>query len=226
MRLVYFDGRGLAETSRFLFALANEEYTDFRYPFQVIDWSRREFIRDEFERDRDAGVLDHVMRRLPYLETGNSRTICQSRAIENYLARLFDMHGQNNYEAACVDAVCESVRDVKTDYHAAAKAAIAGRSTNNTQTQSKDDWINQTFANKIAELDVLVGNMAGTHAVGNNVSLADIVLYRLVYDFFDNTEAAFNACEQKAPRIFAIVQQMHVDERVQRWIARRPATYF
>lgn len=222
MRLVYFDGRGLAETSRFLFALANEEYTDFRYPFQVINWSKREFVRDEFERDRDTGVLDHVMRRLPYLETGHG-TICQSRAIENYLAGLFDMHGHNNYEAACVDAVCESVQDVKTDYHAAAKAAVG---TNSTPTQSKDDWINQTFANKIAELDVLVGSMTGTHAVGNNISLADVVLYRLVYDFFDNTEAAVNACEQKAPRIFAIVQQMHVNERVQLWIARRPATYF
>lgn len=225
MRLVYFDGRGLAETSRFLFALANEDYTDFRYPFQVVDWSRREFVREEFERDRDTGVLDHVMRKLPYLETGHG-TICQSRAIENYIARLFDMHGQNNYEAACVDAICESVRDVKTDYHAAAKAAVAGRSANSTPTQSKDDWINQTFADKIAELDVLVDSVAGTHAVGNHVSLADVVIYRLVYDFFDNTEAAVDACERRAPRIFAVVQQMHVDERVQRWIARRPATYF
>ena len=42
MKLVYFNVRGLAETSRILLALGGEEYEDFRYPLEVIDMSKHE----------------------------------------------------------------------------------------------------------------------------------------------------------------------------------------
>ena len=38
MKLTYFNGRGLAETSRILFAISGEDYEDFRYPLEIIDW--------------------------------------------------------------------------------------------------------------------------------------------------------------------------------------------
>ena len=37
MKLVYFNGRGMAETSRLLFAAGGVEYEDFRYPLEIID---------------------------------------------------------------------------------------------------------------------------------------------------------------------------------------------
>ena len=46
MKLVYFNVRGLAETSRILLALGGEEYEDFRYPLEVIDMSKHEMKKD------------------------------------------------------------------------------------------------------------------------------------------------------------------------------------
>ena len=37
MKLTYFNGRGLAETSRVLLAIGGEKYEDFRYPITVLD---------------------------------------------------------------------------------------------------------------------------------------------------------------------------------------------
>ena len=37
MKLTYFNGRGLAETSRVLLAISGQPYEDFRYPLNVID---------------------------------------------------------------------------------------------------------------------------------------------------------------------------------------------
>ena len=35
MKLVYFNGRGLAEISRILLAIGEEDYEDFRYPLKI-----------------------------------------------------------------------------------------------------------------------------------------------------------------------------------------------
>ena len=37
MKLVYFNGRGLAEISRMVLAIGGEEYKDVRYPIKIID---------------------------------------------------------------------------------------------------------------------------------------------------------------------------------------------
>ena len=57
MKLVYFNVRGLAETSRILLALGGEEYEDFRYPLEVIDMSKHEMKKEEFDTDKAAGKL-------------------------------------------------------------------------------------------------------------------------------------------------------------------------
>ena len=52
MKLTYFNVRGLAETTRMLFAVNNqtgdrEEYEDFRYPLEVIDMKTHQMTKDE-----------------------------------------------------------------------------------------------------------------------------------------------------------------------------------
>ena len=54
MKLVYFNGRGLAETSRILLAIAGAEYEDFRYPLEVRDWATHDFVKAEFDAELAA----------------------------------------------------------------------------------------------------------------------------------------------------------------------------
>ena len=55
MKLTYFNGRGLAEVSRLIFATTETEYEDFRYPITVLDWSTYNMARKEFDADKSSG---------------------------------------------------------------------------------------------------------------------------------------------------------------------------
>jgi len=52
LKLCYFNGRGLAETSRMILAVAGAEYEDFRYPLEVIDWATFNMVRRSLTRIR------------------------------------------------------------------------------------------------------------------------------------------------------------------------------
>jgi len=51
-KLNYFNGRGLAEISRLLFAVADVSYEDYRYPLQINDWKTFDMVREEFDEDK------------------------------------------------------------------------------------------------------------------------------------------------------------------------------
>ena len=66
LKLTYFNIRGLAETARILFAIGGEEYEDFRYPLEIIDMSKYEMNKEEFEKDKAEGKLVHSLNKLPF----------------------------------------------------------------------------------------------------------------------------------------------------------------
>ena len=51
------------------------------------------------------------MGQLPVLEV-DGELICQSRAINRYLATEFNLYGENNSDRALIDQVCESCADI------------------------------------------------------------------------------------------------------------------
>jgi len=115
--LRYFDGRGVAETARILFAVAGQPFEDRRYPISFGtpgDFSTLK--REEFDADKAAGKMEVAMGKVPVLEVG-STSIPQSKAIERYLARQFGMMGSNPEEEAMVDAMSEHVRDINDAYN-------------------------------------------------------------------------------------------------------------
>ena len=56
LKLNYFNGRGMAETSRLILAAVGAEYEDFRYPLEIIDWSTYNFVRKEFDEDKNLAL--------------------------------------------------------------------------------------------------------------------------------------------------------------------------
>ena len=113
MKLCYFNGRGLAETSRLLFAIQGEDYEDFRYPLEVIDFSKHEMVKEEFDKDKADGKLVHSLNKLPYLEV-DSVIIPQSKTIERFLARRFNMMGETEVQSAQIDSI--SFHHVSIDF--------------------------------------------------------------------------------------------------------------
>lgn len=217
LTLVYFNARGLAETSRILLALAQVDYVDQRYPLEIVDPIKHIYVRDEFEADKKAGKFDKSMGKLPLLriiENGNVTEIAQSKAIERYISKRYGLMGTNLLEEAKIDTVCECIRDIKDRYQKI-------RSGTN---EEKDHYFSTILPNEFADL-VKVLDSSTKYAIGNKLSLADVNIYCLVTQFYDNKEAVKNIAAS-IPRIRDIVIKVASKPEVRVYLQDRPQTAF
>ena len=214
MKLVYFNGRGLAEISRILLAIGKEEYEDFRYPLKIIDWSKHQMEKEEFEKDKADGKLKGSLNKVPYLEVDGT-IIPQSKSIERYLARRFSMMGENDLEAVRIDSLCECIRDFKDAYQPVRKA--------DNKEQAMNEWFTKTLVEKLGLLEHLVDGEG--YSVGNRLSLSDVVIFAFITQFFDNKEASMNAT-LATPKIRSIVENVALLPQVVSWLEKRPVTDF
>ncbi|VDO32212.1 unnamed protein product [Haemonchus placei] len=93
-RLKYFDGRGLAEIIRQIFAVAGQDFEDVRYSFE------------EFPKHK----AELPFGQMPVLEF-DGKQLAQSSAIARYLARQFGLAGKNAFEEALVDSIADQLKD-------------------------------------------------------------------------------------------------------------------
>ncbi|PAV74290.1 hypothetical protein WR25_24830 [Diploscapter pachys] len=93
-KLYYFDGRGLCEASRQLFAFAD-------VPFEDVRLTREKFM--ELKPTFPYGQV-------PVLEVDGVQ-IPQSVAIARFLAKKFGFAGKTEVEQALVDGICDQWKD-------------------------------------------------------------------------------------------------------------------
>lgn len=215
LKLCYFNGRGLAETSRLLLAIANVDYVDYRYPIEVLDWKTYSFKKEEFEFDKANGLLKKSLNKLPFLIV-DGETICQSKSIERYIARRFNLMGSNEIEMAKIDSICECVRDFKTEYQKVRK--LPEKDKQNGMIK----WFLDTLPKKMKLLENLVNH---TYSVGNKISLADVTLYSFIREFFDDKEGAWNSIN-KTPNIKSVVENVENLNSIKEWVSKRKPTPF
>lgn len=233
MKLTYFNGRGLAETSRILFAAAGVDFEDCRYPITVLDWATYKMEREEFDQDKASGKLWQSMDKLPFLEV-DGEVISQSKAIERFLATKFDMMGSSHLEAAKIDSLCEWVRDFKDIYQKVRGAPV------DEKEEAKTKFFGETLPERLVAFNKIVAvtssssseesvfNFTGSeqlYAVGNKLSLADIVIYAFLVEFFDDKELAQKAYDT-CDKLKAIVNTVSSLEGVKKWLETRPQTPF
>jgi len=216
MKLTYFNGRGLAETSRLILALNGSKYEDFRYPLKVIDWATHDMVREEFLEDKENNKLLGSLNKLPFLEVDGT-VIPQSKAIERFLARKYNMFGATEVEVARIDGLCEFVRDFKDAYQAVRKLSPSEKDAGMKQ------WFSETLPEKLTLLDNLLCKEHELYAVGLKLSLADVVLFSFITQFFDNKDESLKACQNKLKKI---VKNVGSIKEIQDWIKNRPETPF
>ena len=214
IELTYFNGRGLAETSRILLALANQPYTDTRFPLQVVDWSTHTFERKEFEAAKASGKLVKSLGKVPFL-TCNGTTISQSKAIERYLARRFGFFGSTEEEGAQIDAFCEHIRDIKTAYQKA-RSVVDPDEKKEAMHKFFTESLPETLQNVVKSLEVT------KFVIGHKLSLADVTLYGLV-EFFDNKEGVLKAMPADLKQKYDQIAELPA---LKAWINSRPSTPF
>ena len=230
LKLNYFNGRGMGETARLILAAANEPYEDFRYPLKIIDMATYEIERPEFDEAKASGKLWKSMGKVPFLNVGGDTVISQSKAIERYLAGRFDMLGSSPEEGALIDSYCEYIRDFKTTYQRVKRKE--------DKESALVEWFEVTLPAKLGEFDVLLTRNTDFQdipetiilpnkrfAVGGKLSLADIVIYSFLSDFFDNKEGVRAACST-CTTLNNIVRTVGKNEHVKKWVETREQTPF
>lgn len=214
MKLVYFNVRGLAETSRMILAVAKQEYEDYRYPLEVVDMATHKMVKDEFDKDKADGKLVKSLNKVPFLEV-DGEIIPQSKTIERFLAYRFDMMGSSDIDSAKIDSICECVRDFKDMYQ---KVRVS-----EDKETAMNEWFTVTLVERLTLLENLLGNEG--FSVGSSTSLSDIVLYSFITNFFDNKEASMNAT-LATPNLRKIIDRIHSLPEMIEWLEKCPKTNF
>jgi len=218
MKLVYFNGRGLAETTRLLLAINNVNYEDFRYPLKIIDWATHNMVRKEFENDKDEGKLVGSLNKLPFLDV-DGVIIPQSKSIERFVGTKYNMMGNDAIEYARIDSICEYVRDFKDMYQS------VRRLPNEEKENGMKKWFSETLVERLESLEKILCNDHEHFSVGTRLSLSDVVLYSFATQFFDDKESVTKSMAN-CPNLKNIVNYVGELEPIVKWIKSRPDTPF
>eukprot|EP00933_Yihiella_yeosuensis_P059065 TRINITY_DN5999_c0_g1_i1.p1 TRINITY_DN5999_c0_g1~~TRINITY_DN5999_c0_g1_i1.p1 ORF type:complete len:256 (+),score=79.71 TRINITY_DN5999_c0_g1_i1:83-769(+) len=222
-KLVYFDIRGLAETSRMLFTVAKQPFEDSRFSFSFGtpgDFST--IKRPEFDEAKAKGELDASLGKVPYVEVDGVK-IGQSKAIERFLAAELGLAGKSSIEAAQIDALCECVRDIKDAYQ-----KVKGIADEAEKKTAMETWFSTGLPDwlKLVEKSLAAGS--GPFLVGDKISAADVVFYNFLQapnGFFDNADGA-KAAMSATPRIKAAVEAVDALPEMKDYLSKRKDTMF
>jgi glutathione S-transferase len=218
-KLTYFDVRGLAETVRYMFAVAKQPYEDERLSISLdFKDGKPDFStikRPEFDEAKAAGKLDAGCGKVPILTVNGKDQFGQSKAIERYLARKLGLGGSSDEEFSQIDAVAETVRDIKDNYQKA-----------KGEPETKEKFFAEDMPGAMALLEKSLPAGSGPWLIGSSISYADITVYNFVtgpkgfFDDADRAKASYSAC----PRISAAMAAVDANAELQAYIAGRKDT--
>ena len=200
--LTYFDGRGLGEVSRLIFAATGTQFKDTRLPI-AFNAPGTPPTWPEFQALKATGVLPYGQ--VPTLVVDGGAPIAQSKAIERYLAHALGIAG-SGLAAARLDSVCEAVADIKTKYNAAKENA-------------------EKKAAFMVEAAALLASIAAQREAAGiaSVTYADIVLYHHRKHWVSDAGDAAALASAAPAGIHAAVALVAANAGVAAWEAGRAA---
>jgi len=160
--LTYFNGTGLGEIVRLIFAAANQQYTN-----QFMDATTLPALKPTL-----------LFGQLPLLtvveDSGAEFKLVQSTAISRYLANRFHLSGSTCEEHALVDQWVDGVIDLRVEF------VKAFRSTPETKDALMKEFLETKLPEALKRFD---GGVSSGHLVGNSLSWADLYLYNWISEF-------------------------------------------
>eukprot|EP00028_Trichosphaerium_sp_Am-I-7-wt_P010487 CAMPEP_0168523450 /NCGR_PEP_ID=MMETSP0405-20121227/9991_1 /TAXON_ID=498012 /ORGANISM="Trichosphaerium sp, Strain Am-I-7 wt" /LENGTH=199 /DNA_ID=CAMNT_0008545327 /DNA_START=31 /DNA_END=626 /DNA_ORIENTATION=+ len=161
-KLSYFNGRGRADTIRYVFAAAKQEFTDDR----VADWPA-------FKPKTPFGQM-------PVLEVtadGKTQMFGESGAILRYVAREFGFYGSSNLDGLKIDQYVEIFTSVFEGF-----AKIRFGTPEAEREAAFKAFYEGDLVKKFGFADTGFGQTEGPYLLGDKLCVADIMFARLVDD--------------------------------------------
>lgn len=157
-KLIYFDLKGRAESSRILFALSGVEYQDVRLTFQEWPTEKSKFLFLQ------APVLEVT-------ENGQTVQICQSNAILRFLASRFNLAGRNDIEKAQCDMIHEEINDIFNHL-----VQFYAKQDSEEKSKGLEKAMNELVPNKLKLIQNILDSNKSGYLVGDSISYVDVVL--------------------------------------------------
>ncbi|GMR61435.1 hypothetical protein PMAYCL1PPCAC_31630, partial [Pristionchus mayeri] len=197
-KLTYFNLMGRAEPIRLLFAQAGVAFEDQR--IDRADWP--------------AMKSQMPYAQLPVLEV-NGQKLSQSRAIERFLAKKFDLAGKDDWEQAKVDEMVMGVEDL----------LVKLQPWFNEKSEAKKIEIFRTLVDEeivpfLTRYERFLEASGTGFFVGNAITLADISLFHIFWFFNKLLPGSL----RKYAGLTAFQARMNGQERLKEWIDNRPKT--
>nr|UCR60996.1 glutathione-S-transferase [Aphelinus asychis] len=197
-KLIYFNARGIAEHIRYVLAYAGLDYVDERVPKER--WP-------ELKKTLPYGQL-------PVLEV-NGQQIAQSNAIARYLARKYNLAGQDEWQAMQCDVLVDSLGDLRFELLQFQKEEDLFK-----KEEKKAKFVKETIPFFLNKFEQTIGRNGG-YAVGSTTTWADFVFAVAL----ENFEHMFGGgALESYPALRSLKQRVHGLPAIAEWISRRPHT--
>ncbi|KAG8225447.1 hypothetical protein J437_LFUL004448 [Ladona fulva] len=199
-KLTYFNGRGLAEPIRLLFAYAKVEYEDVR--IEKPQWP-------SMKPTTPFG-------KLPILEF-DGKKVGQSVAICRYLGKKWNLTGKDDWDSLQCDVLVDTLGDLKQQvgqYRMEQDPAI--------KEEKKQNLIKETIPFYLQKLEQIVKEN-DDYLVGGQLTWADFQYAASL----ENFELIFGkeALDQY-PHLKALKERVFELPGIKEWVAKRPVTEF
>jgi len=201
-KLVYFNGRGRAEVSRQIFALAGEDYEDYR--MKEGEWPT-------LKPNTPFGQA-------PYMEIEGEGTLCSSLAIARYLARKFGLAGKTDIEQARVDMVADCVEDAVRPL-----LAVFGAKNDEEKAAIKKKFQEEQFPGNLEKFEKMLTGSKSGYFVGNEITWCDL---HFVITVGAAEGLGIETNLSKYPNIAALQKKVESNEKIAAWLAKRPQSNF
>jgi len=203
-KLTYFPISARAELSRWIFAVAKQQYTDERIKWE--DWP--------------AMKANTPFGQLPQL-TVDGTVLCQSHVIEEYLARTFKLAGGNDLEQAkaamiveCCEDACKPLAVLRSEKDDAKKAEI------------KKKYTDEQLPGFLSNFEKLLKANGGGdgYFVGSKLTYADLAVVYL----FEQPSSMFGieVNLDNFPKLKALKAKVEKTPGLAEWLKNRPQNIF
>jgi len=199
-KLTYFNLRGRAEVARWILAYAGVEYDDHR------------IIREDWPAMKPTTPFGG----LPLLEV-DGVSICQSDAINRYLANQHGLAGKSPIEKAQVDMVVGCFGDVLSQFAAIMKAEPEKKA------ELVKKFADEVLPEGLKKMEKLLeGNNGGNgFFVGDSVTYAD---FAVTHGLSMTSVFEIDPHLENFPKLKALTERVQGLPQIADWIKKRPVT--
>ncbi|ODM90476.1 Glutathione S-transferase [Orchesella cincta] len=200
-KLTYFNLRALAEPIRLIFAYAGVEYEDVRIE------------REQWPEQKE----NYPWGQLPVLQVGD-KTLCQSNTIGRFLARKFNLAGEDEWESAKIDELVDALTDLRSEWR---KFFMEQDETK--KAELKKAFVETAVPKYFGKFEAqIASNNGGPYLVGKNLTWVDIQTAHFL-EFFEVSKPglldSYTALKKLRETVFE-------NDKIKAWLEKRPVTQF